>query len=700
MSGYSPLDRRTTCSELSAVPYFWGRIAREDAEELFNAVGACKGLFLLRESMSVFGAYVLTLCDASSAILHFKVERTDDGFMSIPNGMKFIDPIQMVDYYGETPIGLPAKLQFPCCRNAETYPMAFRGITMATMEAMVREKLKRNGVPKQDIEVVMEAQRDQSFQAVAKDLHTKMSWFHGKIDRNEAEKRIKKTGIVEGKFIIRHSREENSFRLSLCDGKEIFHYIINHNENGTYSLPNGSEHKSIMAFVDNYFGIIGGLRTKFTVPCADPNKRDDQWNNDYRFRLHTEEGSVYRPLFDQVGRYPSTPSTPDSMPPCEVPPLPIDPRPLVGSRRPSAPLPLTPPPTEQLNHRRRSSSQRDGACALEPPPPASARRRQMNGHHSNNSSLLDESNPTAPGLQAPIHPRELHNSADLEKIYEKVPRNDETFDLSRNDLVLQETLGSGNFGDVVKGIYITRGRKEIPVAVKTLKNDSEADKQSLLKEAKIMQGLNHRHVIRLIGICNAEQFMLVMELAPYGQLNRYLKNQRKQGSLTQHELVTLVYEVAMGMEYLESVNFVHRDLAARNVLLANPQFVKISDFGMSRALNLDEDYYKANANSRWPLKWYAPECLFYHRFSTKSDVWSFGVTMWETFSYGAKPYKGVVGPQLAQLLQDNKRLEKPKECSDALYEVMWNCWKYESADRPSFKDLVVILQKFVEFSEI
>jgi serine/threonine protein kinase len=141
------------------------------------------------------------------------------------------------------------------------------------------------------------------------------------------------------------------------------------------------------------------------------------------------------------------------------------------------------------------------------------------------------------------------------------------------------------------------------------------------------------------------------------------------------------------MQYLESRQFIHRDLAARNILLVNERFAKVSDFGMSRALGIGKEYYKARTASKWPLKWYAPECIYYFKFSTKSDVWSFGVTLWEAVSYGCRPYEGMDGQDILRLFRENRRLPKPDNCPDEIYELMWGCWQFRPEDRPNFTDI-------------
>ena len=158
-------------------------------------------------------------------------------------------------------------------------------------------------------------------------------------------------------------------------------------------------------------------------------------------------------------------------------------------------------------------------------------------------------------------------------------------------------------------------------------------------------------------------------------------------------IANFVQQIATGMAYLESVRFVHRDLAARNVLVVREDFVKISDFGMSRALGAGSEYYRPDTPGRWPLKWYAPECIYFTKFDSKSDVWSFGVTMWEAFSYGAKPYQGKKGQDILQMIEDNQRLDRPQACSPPVYQLMMQCWTYNADGRPSFAQLRDQLKK-------
>ncbi|XP_066471098.1 tyrosine-protein kinase SYK [Tiliqua scincoides] len=264
--------------------------------------------------------------------------------------------------------------------------------------------------------------------------------------------------------------------------------------------------------------------------------------------------------------------------------------------------------------------------------------------------------------------------------------------LDRNLLTLEDLeLGSGNFGTVRKGTYeMKKGKKTVAVKILKNENNDPALKDELLREANVMQQLDNPYIVRMIGICEAESWMLVMEMAELGPLNKYLIKHR---DVTEKNIIELVHQVSMGMKYLEENNFVHRDLAARNVLLVTQHYAKISDFGLSKALG-SNDYYKAEHYGKWPVKWYAPECMNFFKFSSKSDVWSFGVLMWEAFSYGQKPYKGMKGGEVAQMIERGERMESPASCPPDMYELMKLCWTYNVDDRPMFSEVEKRLRSF------
>uniref|UniRef100_A0A8C7N468 Tyrosine-protein kinase n=1 Tax=Oncorhynchus kisutch TaxID=8019 RepID=A0A8C7N468_ONCKI len=263
------------------------------------------------------------------------------------------------------------------------------------------------------------------------------------------------------------------------------------------------------------------------------------------------------------------------------------------------------------------------------------------------------------------------------------PNDLKKFFINRDQLMIDEVeLGSGNFGCVKKGVFKTN-KGHTDVAIKVLKSENEKlVKDEMMREAEIMHQLSNPYIVRMLGLCQAECLMLVMEMASVGPLNKFLSTNKDK--VTVENIVGLMHQVSMGMKYLEEKNFVHRDLAARNVLLVNQQFAKISDFGLSKALGADDNYYKARTAGKWPLKWYAPECMNFHKFSSKSDVWSFGVTMWEAFSYGGKPYKKMKGPEVISFIASGSRMECPSGCPDRMYALMKDCWTYKHEDRPGF----------------
>jgi len=247
-------------------------------------------------------------------------------------------------------------------------------------------------------------------------------------------------------------------------------------------------------------------------------------------------------------------------------------------------------------------------------------------------------------------------------------------------------LGHGAFGTVYKGIWLPDGDNvKIPVAIKVLKEGTSADANNkLLKESYHMATVNHPHVLQLLAICMKSEILLVTELMPLGCLLDYVQNNRtKIGSFT---LLTWCKQIAQGMAHLEEKHVIHRDLAARNVLVQRPNCVKITDFGLACILDCNEDKYFGGSGCL-PIKWLALECLTQRIFTHKSDVWAFGVTVWELLTYGESPYSDTPVREILDKLEKGERLEQPSIATTDIYYILIKCWLVNADARPNFVNL-------------
>uniref|UniRef100_A0A672PY69 non-specific protein-tyrosine kinase n=1 Tax=Sinocyclocheilus grahami TaxID=75366 RepID=A0A672PY69_SINGR len=264
------------------------------------------------------------------------------------------------------------------------------------------------------------------------------------------------------------------------------------------------------------------------------------------------------------------------------------------------------------------------------------------------------------------------------EIPDEKPPPSAKFGLSRKDIILKRMLGEGFFGEVHEG----NGEK-VSVAVKTCKECAPDVREKFVGEAVIMKNLDHPHIVQLIGVIEEEPVWIVMELCQHGELGKYLtKNQQ---SLTNVTLVLFSLQICKALVYLQGMNMVHRDIAVRNVLVATPESVKLGDFGLSRYIE-DEEYYKASV-TRLPIKWMAPESINFRRFTVASDVWMFGVCMWEIMSRGKQPFHWLDNRDVINQLEQGNRLPKPDQCPPALYSLMTRCWSYDPPERPTFTEL-------------
>lgn len=289
---------------------------------------------------------------------------------------------------------------------------------------------------------------------------------------------------------------------------------------------------------------------------------------------------------------------------------------------------------------------------------------------------------------------------------------DPDWEFPRENLTLGKPLGEGCFGQVVRadayGINKDQLEQPTTVAVKMLKDDAtDKDLADLISEMELMKVMDkHKNIINLLGVCTQDGPLYVLvEYASKGSLREYLRARRPPGmdytfdvtkvpeeQLTFKDLLSCAYQVARGMEYLASKRCIHRDLAARNVLVTEDNVMKIADFGLARGVH-QIDYYKKTTNGRLPVKWMAPEALFDRVYTHQSDVWSFGVLMWEIFTLGGSPYPGIPVEELFKLLKEGHRMDKPSNCTHELYMLMRECWHAVPTQRPTFKQLVEELDR-------
>ncbi|CAI2737487.1 unnamed protein product [Dicrocoelium dendriticum] len=224
------------------------------------------------------------------------------------------------------------------------------------------------------------------------------------------------------------------------------------------------------------------------------------------------------------------------------------------------------------------------------------------------------------------------------------------------------------------------------VAVKTLRaNVPQKAHQDFLKEASTMETLSHDNVIKLIGvITQSEPMAIVTEFMKYGSLDKYLN---KAGKVIKcKQLLQMILDICEGMKYVSGLGYVHRDLAARNILVSETIVCKISDFGLARSL---EDGFTDDINAfkegKVPIRWTAPEAVLYRRFSPASDVWSFGIVIWEVFTYGQRPYCDWTNQTVINMLESGYRLPAPDQCPLGLQNLMLECWSADPTTRPNFK---------------
>ena len=253
------------------------------------------------------------------------------------------------------------------------------------------------------------------------------------------------------------------------------------------------------------------------------------------------------------------------------------------------------------------------------------------------------------------------------------------FEIDRKSICLVKKLGAGQFGEVWMGIW--NGTTE--VAVKTLKTGTMGARREFLEEAALMKKLRHPNLIQFYAVCTKkEPIYIITELMKHGSLLEYLRGDGR--SLKLPQLINIGTQVATGMAYLEEKDYIHRDLAARNILVGENLICKVADFGLACVIT----------EAKFPIKWIAPEAALYSRFTIKSDVWSFGILLYELITHGRMPYPGMNNFRALQAVERGYRMPPPENCPQLLYEIMTDCWRSDPESRPTFETLQWRMEDF------
>ncbi|XP_051764710.1 ephrin type-B receptor 3-like isoform X6 [Ctenopharyngodon idella] len=314
-------------------------------------------------------------------------------------------------------------------------------------------------------------------------------------------------------------------------------------------------------------------------------------------------------------------------------------------------------------------------------------RKQRNGSESEYTEKLQQY--ITPGMKVYIDPFTYEDPNEAIREFAK--------EIDVSCVKIEEVIGAGEFGEVCRGRLKLPGRREIIVAIKTLKAGyTERQRRDFLSEASIMGQFDHPNIIRLEGVVTKSRpVMIVTEFMENGALDSFLR--LNDGQFTVIQLVGMLRGIAAGMKYLSDMNYVHRDLAARNILVNSNLVCKVSDFGLSRFLEDDptDPTYTSSLGGKIPIRWTAPEAIAYRKFTSASDVWSYGIVMWEVMSYGERPYWDMSNQDVINAVEQDYRLPPPMDCPTALHQLMLDCWVKERNLRPKFSQIVNTLDKLI-----
>ncbi|XP_051880248.1 ephrin type-A receptor 7 isoform X9 [Pristis pectinata] len=268
-------------------------------------------------------------------------------------------------------------------------------------------------------------------------------------------------------------------------------------------------------------------------------------------------------------------------------------------------------------------------------------------------------------------------------------------ELDASCIKIERVIGAGEFGEVCSGRLKLPGKRDVPVAIKTLKvGFTEKQRRDFLCEASIMGQFDHPNVVHLEGVVTrGKPIMIVIEYMENGALDAFLR--KHDGQFTVIQLVGMLRGIAAGMRYLADMGYVHRDLAARNILVNSNLVCKVSDFGLSRIVEDDPEAVYTTTGGKIPVRWTAPEAIQYRKFTSASDVWSYGIVMWEVMSYGERPYWDMSNQDVIKAIEEGYRLPAPMDCPPGLHQLMLDCWQQERSERPKFDQIVGILDKMI-----
>ncbi|XP_027139927.1 ephrin type-A receptor 7 isoform X3 [Larimichthys crocea] len=290
-------------------------------------------------------------------------------------------------------------------------------------------------------------------------------------------------------------------------------------------------------------------------------------------------------------------------------------------------------------------------------------------------------------------------------------------ELDASCIKIERVIGAGEFGEVCSGRLKLPGKRDVSVAIKTLKvGYTEKQRRDFLCEASIMGQFDHPNVVHLEGVVTrGKPVMIVIEYMENGSLDAFLR--KHDGQFTVIQLVGMLRGIAAGMRYLSDMGYVHRDLAARNILVNSNLVCKVSDFGLSRVIDDDPEavytttgkmqdvmnliftpathLHFTEQGGKIPVRWTAPEAIQYRKFTSASDVWSYGIVMWEVMSYGERPYWDMSNQDVIKAIEEGYRLPAPMDCPPGLHQLMLDCWQKDRAERPKFDQIVGILDKMI-----